>query len=138
MPFVFSGPDPWVEMDEVPAAMPDEALAFVYTAGEEIRWVFLRIVDSENGWSEDVNYFFRTDGTIAKRMRELHSNRANIVLQVITYYERRRVLKESSHYRAFGPGPKHPSEFDDPDAPVFWNVDELPFPEIPDLWRRLA
>ena len=137
-PFVFAGPDPWVQMDELPAEMPSEALALVYTAGPDIRWVFLRLVDADEGWAEDVNYFFRQDGTIVKRVRQVQSPAANLSFEVTTYYEGGRILKEHTHHHSLRPGRADISNFSDPDAPVFWSVDDLPFPEIPDLWRRLA
>jgi hypothetical protein len=137
-PFVFSGPDPWVQLDEVPASMPDEALAFVYTVGPDVRWVFLRMVDRDEGWTEDVNYFFRQDGAIVKRVRQVRSAPANLVFDVTTYYEAGRILKERTHHHALGQGRQDVSAFNDPDAPAFWSVDDLPFPDIPDLWRRLA
>src|ERR1700761_2442210 len=84
--FVFSGPDPWVQLDDVPASMPDEGLAFVYTTGADIRWVFLRITDRDNGWSEDIDYFYGADGTLAKRERHLQAIASNIALDVTSYY----------------------------------------------------
>jgi hypothetical protein len=137
-PFVFSGPDPWIQMDELPGSMPNDALAYVYAAGADIRWVFLRIVDADDGWSEDVNYFFQEDGSIVKRVRLVQNPAANILLEVTTYYKDGRVLKQSAHHHALGRGHQDSSRFTDPDAPVFWTVDDLPFPKIPDLWRRLA
>ncbi len=138
VPFVFSGPDPWVELDEVPAAMPDQQLAFVYTSGWQVRWVFLRAVSTDEGWSEDVDYFFRDDGRIAKRVRHVQSVAANIALEVATYYRDGRVVKAKSHHRSLHPGRQDFSKFTDPDAPEFESTDDLPFPDIPDLWRRLA
>jgi hypothetical protein len=137
-PFVFSGPDPWTQLDEVPAQMPDEALALVYTVGPDVRWIFLRIVDANQGWAEDVNYYFQQDGTIVKRVREVESTAANVLLEVTTYYEDGRVLKEHTRHHSLGAGRQRLDAFEDPDAPLFWSVDDLPFPDIPDLWRRLA
>lgn len=137
-PFVFSGPDPWVQMDEVPASMPDEGLAFIYTSGPDIRWVFLRITDQEAGWSEDIEYFYRGDGTLAKRVRHLQSIPSNIALDVTSYYLAGRVIKEKSHHHALKRGKTDSSHFSDPEAPTFWTVNDLPFPEIDDVWKRLA
>ncbi|MDQ2774453.1 MAG: hypothetical protein M3Y57_05930 [Acidobacteriota bacterium] len=137
-PFVFAGPDPWVQLDEEPAEMPSEGLALVYTAGPDIRWVFLRLVDSDEGWAEDINYYFRQDGTVVKRVRQVESPGANVSLEVVTYYEGGRVLKENTHHHSLNRGHEDGSKFIDPDAPVFWTLEDLPFPEIPDLWRRLA
>jgi hypothetical protein len=137
-PFVFSGPEPWMQMDEVPASMPGDALAFVYTAGGDIRWVFVRINDEDNGWSEDIDYFYRDDGSLAKRVRHLQSASSNIALDVTTYYSGGRVLKEKAHHHPLSHGKTDNSQFNDPDAPVFWTVEDLPFPAIEELWKRLA
>jgi hypothetical protein len=137
-PFIFAGPDPWTEMDDVPASMPDDAVAYVYATGAEIRWVFIRIVDDQDGWSEDINYFYRDDGTIAKRTREVRSRPANIDFEVISYFENGKLLKESNKHHALGAGKQNSSRFVDPDAPVYWTTDDLPFPDILDLWQRLA
>jgi len=137
-PFVFSGPDPWEQLDEMPASMPDDAVAFLYTAGSDIRWVFVRVVDTDAGWSEDINYYFRKDGSVMKRERLLQSTAANISLEVTTYYVKGRVVKERAHHHALGRRKTDVSRFNDPDAPTFWNASELPFPEILDLWERLA
>ena len=137
-PYVFTGPEPWVQIDEVPASMPDDALAYVYTAGADIRWVFVRIVDRDSGWSEDIDYFFREDGSLAKRERHVQSAASNIRLEVFTYYAEGRVVKEKSHHHSLGPGKADSSQFNDPDAPVFWWTEDLPFPEITDFWKRLA
>ncbi len=137
-PFMFSGPDPWTEMDEVPAAMPAEALAYVYAAGGEIRWVFLRIVDEEQGWSEDVNYFYDQHGDLVKRVRTVQSGAANISMEMSNYYENGRAFKEVTHHHAMVHGRQDSSQFTDPDAPVFWTTDDLPFGDIMDLWSRLG
>ncbi|HEX4770174.1 MAG TPA: hypothetical protein VH351_05045 [Bryobacteraceae bacterium] len=137
-PFVFAGPDPWTEIDELPAKMPDEAVAYLYTTGAEIRWVFIRIVDEQDGWSEDLNYFYRDDGTLAKRTRQVQSRAANLVLDVTSYFEEGKLLKESHKHHALASGKQDTSQFVDPDAPVYWTTDDLPFPEILDLWQRLA
>lgn len=137
-PFIFSGPEPWTELDEAPGEMPDEALAYVYTQGPAVRWVFVRWVDEEGGWQEDIQYYFRVDGTIAKRVRRLQSVAANVELDATTYYQRGAVLKEVTHHHALSKRVKPVADFSDPDAPQYLSVDDLPFPEIPDLWRRLA
>jgi hypothetical protein len=137
-PFVFSGPDPWTEIDDLPASMPDEAVAYVYATGAEIRWVFIRIVDEDHGWSEDISYFYRDDGTIAKRLRRVESKSSNIALEVTSYFDNGQLLKEITHRHALKSGRQDSSQFTDPDAPVYWTTDDLPFPDILDLWHRLA
>lgn len=137
-PFIFSGPDPWTELDDIPAEMPDEALAYVYTQGPSIRWVYLRLVDEQAGWQEDIHYFFHEDGNVAKRVRRLFSAAANLELDETTYYESGDVLKQITRHHALAKGLKKVADFSDPDAPVYLTVDDLPFPDIPDLWDRLA
>ncbi len=138
IPIVFSGPDPWVLLDDIPASMPDDAVAYLYTAGTDIRWVFVRVVDSDAGWSEDISYFFNDNGVIMKRERHLQSTASNILLDVSTYYKGGRVLKEKSRHHALGRGKPDASQFNDPDAPTFTNVRDLPFPDIQNLLQRLA
>ena len=138
LPFMFSGPDPWTQIDELPASMPNEGLAFVYAAGSDIRWVFVRITDEDNDWFEDIDYYYRDDGSLVKRVRHLESIEANIGLDVTTYYAAGRVIKQKSHHHALTRGKTDNSRFSDPDAPTFWKVQDLPFPEIQDLWKRLA
>jgi hypothetical protein len=137
-PNIYSGPDPWVQLEEVPASMPDDALAYVYTSGPGIRWVFLRLLDSDQGWAEDIDYFFREDGTIAKRVRHLQSAVSHISLEVTTYYAGGRVVKEKTRHHAMGREKPDSSQFSDPDAPVFWTVTDLPFPDVLNVWERLA
>lgn len=138
VPFVFSGPDPWVKLDDVPASMPNEALAFIYTAGPDIRWVFLRITDENNAWFEDIEYYYRDDGSLAKRVRHLQSLASNIALDVSSYYAGGRLIKQKSHHYPLAHGKTDNSQFSDPNAPTFWSVDDLPFPAIDDLWKRHA
>jgi hypothetical protein len=137
-PFVFSGPDPWTELDDAPSGMRDQALAYVYTQGPAVRWVFLRIVDADEGWAEDIRYYFREDGSIAKRVRKVESLSSNIEFEATTYYRSGDILKEVTHHHALRHGHKDSSLFSDPDAPIYMSVDDLPFPDIPDLWRRLV
>ncbi len=134
----FPGQTRGTQLDEVPASMPNEALAFVYTAGSDIRWVFVRMTDEDNDWVEDIDYYYRDDGTLTKRVRHLASIASNIALDVTTYYAEGRLLKEKSHHHSLSQGKRDSSRFTDPDAPTFWTVKDLPFPEIQDLWKRLA
>ena len=92
----------------------------------------------KQSWNQTVNYYFRDDGTIAKRERVLQSVAANIELQELSYYENGRPVKEFTHHRALGPGREDSSKLDDPDAPVYMSLDDLPFPDTPDYWRQLA
>jgi hypothetical protein len=137
-PLVFSGPEPWVELDEAPAYDDDDVIALVYTSGPAVRWVLLRIANVDERWAEDVAYYFRDDGTIAKRQRHVQAPGANVELDAVTYYEHGDVIKERVHHHALGHGRKHLSDFNDPDAPVYMRVEDLPFPDATALWRRLA
>ena len=137
-PLVFSGPDPWVELDDIPARMPDLAVAYVYSHGAEIRWVFLRIVEEDQGWAEDVNYYYRANGTIEKRVRTLQSAVSNILLEQTSYYADGQILKDKTKKHPLVPGRRDPWEFSDPDAPIFWTTDELPFPLDVNMWRTLS
>ena len=138
-PEVFSGPDPWTELDEVPSVMEDPALAFVYAEGFTPRWVFLRIVGQDKDrWSEDVDYYFRADGSIAMRERHLQLISANISLVETTYYEHGKVLKHSTHHRALGPGKQNIASFLDEPVPDYMTVDDLPFSSDEDSETELV
>lgn len=137
-PFIFSGPDPWTELNDAPAQMEEEALAYVYAQGPSIRWVFIRLVDDQAGWQEDIHYYFHEDGSIAKRSRQLQAVAANVELDETTYYQDGAVLKQITHHHSLGKRTKDKADFTDPDCPKYLTVDDLPFPEITDLWQRLA
>ncbi len=70
-PILFSGPDPWAELDEPPPHFRDEALATVYLDGEKIRWVVMQLGARQDAWSETVQYFYGPDGNLVKRERYL-------------------------------------------------------------------
>lgn len=137
-PFFFSGPDPWTELDDYPDGVPDPVDAYVYTIGPAIRKVLLRVADPEEDWLEEITYFYRGDGTLAKRLRHLDEPGANISLEEVTYYANGRKIKDSTHRHTLDSGKQDLSQFDDPGAPVFWTVDELPFSDMVDVWRQLA
>jgi hypothetical protein len=138
VPVAFSGPDPWVEIDDIGATLSDGALAYVYAEGPAIRWVVLIISGPRQSWTQTTDYYFRNDGSIAKRDRSLRSITANIQLEEATYYVQGRAFKDFTHHRALGPGHQDSSKLDDPDAPTYLTVDELPFPETPDYLRQVA
>lgn len=138
-PEVFSGPDPWTELDEVPADMADQALAFVYADGFAPKWVFLRIASpKKDGWSEDIDYYFRNDGSIAKRERHLQILAANMTLDETTYYDHGEVLKDTTRHHALGPGKQKISAFNDEPAPDYMTVDDLPFFSDDDTGAQLV
>ena len=138
VPIAFAGPDPWVEIDDIGATFSDEALAYVYAEGPAIRWVVLMMNGPRRGWTQTVDYFFREDGTIAKRGRVLRSLAANIELEEVTYYAGGRAFKDYTHHHALGAGHQDSSKLDDPDAPTYLYAHELPFPETPDYLRQVA
>jgi hypothetical protein len=138
VPVAFSGPDPWVEIDDIGATLSEDALAYVYAEGPAIRWVVLIMNGPKQGWSQTVDYFFKEDGAIAKRDRVLRSMAANIELEEVTYYAQGRAFKEYTHHHSLGAGHQDSSKLDDPDAPTYLRVDELPFPETPDYLRQVA
>ncbi len=138
VPVAFSGPDPWAQVDGLSTAFSDDVLAYVYAEGPAIRWVELTLSGPKGSWTQVVDYYFREDGTIAKRERFLRSLAANIDLQQVSYYKHGSVLKEHTHHHPLGPGREEGAKFDDPGAPVYLTVDELPFPDTPDYWRQLA
>lgn len=137
-PFFFSGPDPWTELDDYPEGLPDPAVAYVYTVGPEIRKVFLRVANPEEDWMEEITFFYRADGTLAKRIRHLQEPAANMSLEEVSYYAKRSMVKDSTHRHALDGGKQDLSQLNDPGAPVFWTVDELPFGDMVDLWRQLT
>lgn len=138
VPVAFSGPDPWVEIDDIGAALSDEALAYVYAEGPAIRRVVLLMNGPKQSWTQTVDYYFREDGTIAKRDRLLQSSTANIQLQEVSYYLDGHAFKEHTRHHALGPGREDSSKLDDPGAPVYLDLRELPFPDTPDYLRQLA
>ena len=93
---------------------------------------------SRQSWTQTTDYYFREDGTIAKRDRLLRSIASNIELEEVTYYMQGRAVKDYTHHHALGPGHQDTSKLDDPDAPTYLTVDELPFPETPDYLRQIA
>ncbi len=137
-PLAFSGPDPWVEIDDIGATLSDDALAYVYAEGPAIRWVVLMMNGPKQSWTQTVNYYFREDGTLVKRERLLESLAANIELVEASYYVDGRAVKQHTRHHALGPGREDTSRLDDPDAPVYLNVHQLPFPDSPDYLRQLA
>jgi hypothetical protein len=137
-PITFAGPDPWVQVDEALETARQDAVAYVYAAGPRIVWVFLQLNGAREIWHEDVYYFFREDGTLAKRKRNLEDTGANIALEVLTYYDHGRILKQKMHRHALGPGRQRMSAFEDEDAPEYLTVDDLPFPRTAEFWKRLA
>jgi hypothetical protein len=137
-PVLFVGPDPWTELEKRPDSIADDVLASVYAEGLKIRWVVLQIAGPNRQWSETVSYFFDKNDLLVKRERYLDQRAANIAFEEIRYYTNGEVLTERTHHHALGPGRQDSSQFDDPDAPDFLAVDDLPFPKSVNLWRQLA
>lgn len=136
---VFSGPDPWSEIDAPPAEMTQGAWAYVYAEGPDIRWLFLRQVGPGESWLEDTNYFYREDGTLAKRQRNLSSYKSNISLDVTAYYDPDgKILKEITRHRALDGKRENTGIFVDHEPPLFPTIADVPFSDDPDLTHRLA
>lgn len=137
-PFFFSGPAPWAELDDFPEGVPDPAFAYVYTVGPDVRKVLLRVAGPEEDWLEDITYFFLGDGSLARLNRRFRQPAANIVLDEVSYFAHGRRIKDSTHRHAFRAGKPDLSQLNDPGAPVFWTVDELPFRDMLNSWRQLT
>jgi hypothetical protein len=136
---MFAGPDPWVQIDLPPSDMSEGAFAYVYTEGVQVLWVFLREFGDDRKWVQDTNYFYRPDGTLARRDRSLITLEGNLSLDVTEYYEHGEVIKEVTHHRALGHGKENLNAFQDHEPPQFLTTDELPFEDGEmDLRRRLA
>jgi len=137
-PYLFAGPDPWVELDEMPSVFSDQVLASVYAEGAGIRRVVLRLFGPKNDWDQTVDYCFARDGSLLKRTRYLEQKTANIAFEETAYYADGRTRKERVRHHALGSGREDRSQFNDPGAPDYPTVTDLPFPEDFDSWRRLA
>jgi len=136
---VFSGPDPWSEIDTPPLEMTEGAWAYVYAEGAGIRWLFLRQVGPGESWLEDTNYFYRQDGTLAKRQRTLSSFKSNISLDVTSYYDPDgKLVKEITRHRALDGKHENTANFVDHEPPLFPTASDVPFSDDPDLSHRLA
>ncbi|HEX4227803.1 MAG TPA: hypothetical protein VHZ07_03975 [Bryobacteraceae bacterium] len=136
---VFSGPNPWTEIDAPPPEMTEGAWAYVYAEGPGIRWVFLREVGPGVSWLEDTNYFYREDGTLAKRQRNLSAFKSNINLDVTGYYDPDgKLLKEITRHHALAGKRENTSTFADHEPPLFPSTSDVPFSDDPSLIRRLA
>jgi hypothetical protein len=136
---VFDGPDPWTEIDAPPPRMTEGSWAYVYAEGPDIRWVFLREIGPGISWLEDTNYFYREDGTLAKRQRNLSAFKSNINLNVTGYYDPSgRLLKEITRHHALTGKRENTSAFVDHEPPLFPTIADVPFSDDPELNRRLA
>jgi hypothetical protein len=136
---VFDGPDPWSEIDAPPREMTEGSWAYVYAEGPGIRWVFLREVGPGVSWLQDINYFYREDGTLAKRQRNLSAFKSNIILDVTGYYDPSgRLLKEITRHHALIGKHENTDAFVDHEPPLFPTTTDVPFSDDPELVRRLA
>jgi hypothetical protein len=137
-PAVFSGPTPWVELERPPGRLPEGTLALVYAQGSQARWVVLLIQGPHHQWSQTVNYFYGADNRLVKRERYLDQVPANTALQEFLYYEHGEVFSKTTRHHPLKAGREDNSQFDDPNAPEFGSVDELPFPPDAEAERPLA
>jgi hypothetical protein len=85
-----------------------------------------------------VNYFYGTDNRLVKRERYLDQVPANTTLEELLYYENGRIFSKASRHHPLKTGREDHSQFDDPNAPEFGSVEELPFPEDADAEWPLA
>jgi hypothetical protein len=113
-------------------------LALVYAEGSQTRWVELLIEGPHHEWFQTVNYFYGTDNRLQRRERYLDQVPANTSLQEFLYYEHGRMFTKTSRHHPLKAGREDNSQFDDPNAPEFGSVEELPFPQDADAERRLA
>jgi hypothetical protein len=113
-------------------------LALVYAEGSQTRWVVLLVQGPHHQWSQTVNYFYGTDNRLVKRERYLDQVPANTALQEFLYYQQGRVFSKMSSHHPLKAGREDTSQFDDPNAPEFGSVDELPFPDDADAEWPLA
>ena len=137
-PGVFRGPNPWVQLETPPGRVREGTLALVYAEGSQARWVQLLIQGPHHEWFQTVNYFYGSDNRLVKRERYLEQVPANIALQEILYYQDGAVFRKISHHRPLKAGREDNAQFDDPNAPEFGSVEELPFPADSDSERPLA
>jgi len=137
-PAVFSGPNPWVQLEDAPGRVLEGMLALVYAEGSQARWVVLLVRGPHHEWTQTVNYFYAADNRLVKRERYLDQVPANTALQEVLYYQDGAVFSKTSHHQALKAGREDGSQFDDPNAPEFGSVEELPFPYDTDSLRPLA
>lgn len=136
---VFDGPDPWSEIDAPPPQMTEGSWAYVYAEGPGIRWLFLREIGPGISWFQDTNYFYRVDGTLAKRQRSLSAFKSNINLNVTGYYDPSgRLLKEITRHHALTGKHENTGAFVDHEPPLFPTIADVPFSSDPELIQRLA
>ena len=137
-PDIFRGPNPWVQLERPPGRVLEGSLALVYAEGSQTRWVQLLIEGPHHEWSQTVNYFYGTDNRLVKRERYLDQVPANTTLEELLYYENGRIFSKASRHHPLKTGREDHSQFDDPNAPEFGSVEELPFPEDADAEWPLA
>jgi hypothetical protein len=138
LPRVFSGPDPWTELDRVPAAIPDVALASVYSEGSRIRRVILRMEGPSQRWYQSTDYCFGEDGFLRKRERLLEQADANVMVEEITYYQAKRSIKTVFKHHPLTAGRENWDDYFDPHAPDYFRTEDLPFPLTEKEWNNLA
>lgn len=137
-PVLFSGPDPWAEVDESPPHFRDEALAIVYLDGENIRWVIMQLGTRQDAWTETVQYFYSAGGNLVKRERHLDEPTSNTALQEVLYYQDGSLLRKITKHHALAGGQENDALFRNHDAPEYLSTSELPFPRVDGVSRLLA
>ncbi|HEX4807436.1 MAG TPA: hypothetical protein VH325_00810 [Bryobacteraceae bacterium] len=136
---IFAGPDPWFEVDTPPPnALRNGSWAYVYAEGPSIRWLFVREVGPENAWLQDINYFYRQDGTLAKRQRSLSAFKSNVSIEAIEYYDANgNLIKDITHHHPLSGRHEDTSSFIDHEPPLFPTVADVPFSDDLELGSRL-
>ncbi len=137
-PQFFSGPDPWVQLDRLPAAFADAAVATVYYEGHQVKWVVLSMQGPDNVWYETTHYFFDAKGLVEKRERHLDEYKSHIQVDEDLYFRDRKVFKTTYHHRALSENDQPDAHragaadkenwdtFFDPDAPFYTDREDLP------------
>ena len=129
LPRYFSGPEPWVQLDRLPDAFADAAIASVYSEGPRLRWLVLDMAGPNNGWFERTSYFFDEAGFVEKRERLLEEDSSNTRVQESTYFEKGRIIKTTYHHAPLQLGHDSKENLDvfyDPNAPEYTSTAELP------------
>lgn len=135
---IFAGPDPWFEVDAPPIAMSSGSWAYVYAEGPRIRWLFLREIGRDDAWLQDTSYFYRQDGSLAKRQRTLSAFKSNIGIEVTGYYDAKgNVIKEITRHHSLIGRHEDTSHFIDHEAPLFPTIADVPFSDDLELGSRL-
>ena len=137
-PRYFSGPNPWVESDDLPDDFTDAAIATVYHEGARVSWVVLEVAGNKGAWFETTQYFFDEAGLIRKRVRHFEAPSGNVQIDEDTYFEKGRAIKNRYHHAPLAAGKENWDTFADPDAPNYTSTAQLPVVFLDGELRQLA